>query len=492
MGAEGLRVLGGARGMPELRLLDAGDVEGAEPGMVALITGGAFPRLAKLHLGGMPLTEDIAAACADSPFGENMEELHCDGASAAALEALLAWPRLRRVARLRLSEQRMPRHGLQPCTADFPGGEAGVFARRMPAEVAEVLARADLPGLRWLGLHRWRGIAVPHLLKWPGLGRLSTLDLRGAPLGAEAVGLLAGSAALAGLKRLDLSASNKDEGRLAPLADSPHLRGLESLSIGQADAASCRALAASPLAHACRTGLAERAEYFEWPAEWRPCLSDGRGQSFIACKVGAPPFPDDWIVRLAQTPALAQVRELDVGQTDMTLAGLRALLASPYLTELRQLRVSFCEVGDEGAELVAGCAKLAGLLSLKMSFCSVGDAGVQALASSPYLTGLRVLKLWGDGDRTTGRRGERSISDDGARAIAGSANFRNLVALRVRENSIGDEGAVALAESPHLNDLMYLYISGNRYGPVGEAALRRRFGSRVGIFTGDPYTVGLW
>src|SRR5262245_36283067 len=107
----------------------------------------------------------------------------------------------------------------------------------------------------------------------------------------------------------------------------------------------------------------------------------------------------------------------NVGQTDMTLAGLRALLASPYLTGLRLLRLSFNQVGDEGAELVAACPRLAGLLSLKMSFCSVGDAGVKALASSPHLTNLRVLKLWGD-------RGSRALGDEGAKAIAASPNFR--------------------------------------------------------------------
>jgi Ran GTPase-activating protein (RanGAP) involved in mRNA processing and transport len=269
---------------------------------------------------------------------------------------------------------------------------------------------------------------------------------------------------------------------LAPLAQSPHLRRLETLSIDpNADRHSVRALAASPLAAACRPGLGDLLARREWPQEWQKHLENLHNGRLTLWhqRLGDGP-----IARLAGVSGLARVRELDVGGNDLTVAGLRALLASPHLTGLRLLRLSFNDrLGDEGAELVANCPNLAGLRSLKMSFCAVGDSGAKALAASPYLIELRVLKLWSDRDNP--------ISDEGARAIAQSPNFRRLVALRLRDNAIGDAGAIALAESPHLTDLMHLYISGNRFGPEGEEALRRRFGGRVGFFDGDPYTVGL-
>jgi hypothetical protein len=218
---------------------------------------------------------------------------------------------------------------------------------------------------------------------------------------------------------------------------------------------------------------------FEWPEEWWSDLNDlAMGRLSLWNR-----RPGEEAVRgLAELPALAQIRDLDVGGNHLTVPGLRALLASPYLKNLRLLRLSFNDdLGDEGAELVANSPNLAGLLSLKMSFCSVADAGMKALASSPFLTNLRVLKLW-----------DCRVADEGARALAGSPNFRRLVGLRLTDNGVGDVGAVALAESPHLNDLLYLSVNGNTFSPAGAQALRQRFGQRLRGFTGDPHAVGLW
>jgi hypothetical protein len=174
-----------------------------------------------------------------------------------------------------------------------------------------------------------------------------------------------------------------------------------------------------------------------------------------------------------------------VGGNDLTLAGLRAFLASPFLSGLQILRLSFNDaLGDPVAELVAACPALSGLLSLKMSFCDVGDAGVRALAASHYLTNLRVLKLW--------NHGPHRLGDAGAKAMADSPNVRRLVALRLTGNGIGDAGAIALAESPHLGDLMFLLIGNNAYGPIGAEALERRFGTRIRGFSEDPLTLGIW
>jgi uncharacterized protein (TIGR02996 family) len=91
---------------------------------------------------------------------------------------------------------------------------------------------------------------------------------------------------------------------------------------------------------------------------------------------------------------------------------------------------------------VARCPHLARLTSLDLYHNNIGDEGAEALAASPHLAGLRELFL----------------------------SF----------NRIGDRGALSLAASPHLGQLTRLEVVCNDIGPAAAAALRDRFGDRLG------------
>jgi uncharacterized protein (TIGR02996 family) len=482
-GRGALQALGASSYLRELRDLDLSGGPEREEVLADPVAADAFPRLTRLNLGRRRLTEEFVRTLTHARWADNLEWLRCGEVSPSAFAALLRLPRVRAAVRLRvhLTHRSIDRHGIQPCRAPFPGGDFCLEANHEAgAEFAAVLNAADLPQLRWLGLHAFGGTGtIHHLADSPNVGRLSVLDLRGTPLADDDVRSLADCPRLKGLKRLAVADAAGEALDLVPLAASRGFGDLESLSVGsKASGASLRALDASPLAPACQNLPALRAR-FDWPEEWwsyRDDLARGR-LSLWNLHPG-----EEAIRRLAEVPALAQIRDLDVGGTDLTLPGLRALLASPYLKNLRLLRLSFNDdLGDEGAELVANSPHLAGLLSLKMSFCSVGDAGMKALATSPFVTNLRVLKLW-----------DCRVADEGASALARSPNFRRLIGLRLTGNAIGDAGAVALADSPFLNDLLYLSVSGNSFGPAGETALRQRFGHRLRIFTDDPHAAGVW
>ncbi|HKB03335.1 MAG TPA: TIGR02996 domain-containing protein, partial [Gemmataceae bacterium] len=218
----------------------------------------------------------------------------------------------------------------------------------------------------------------------------------------------------------------------------------------------------------------------DWPERWRRFLSGAHVHRLNLWSERG--VRDADLQELLALPAFARLRDLDLGGTAITLAGVRDLVNSHQASGLRRLRLSFNELGDELAEVIAAAPTLAGLVSLKLSFCSIGDRGAAALAASPHLRRLTTLKLWGG----RGVNGPTNpIGDAGAAAIADSPTLAKLMGLRLRGNDIGDAGAKALAASPHLKWMRDLNIAENPIGPDGIRALEGRFGGRLGYCIGD-------
>lgn len=158
-------------------------------------------------------------------------------------------------------------------------------------------------------------------------------------------------------------------------------------------------------------------------------------------------FKDSWIspssyAAVAAMPQLVHVRSLSVCECYIRAKHLKPLLASPHLTNLRELHLSINPLGDAGSRVVAEAPCTAGLTLLDLGEALVGNGGAEALAGSPYLSNLKTLSLY-----------VNNIGEPGGRAIASSRTLANLEHLDLRANKLGNS----------------------------EAALRRRFGERLGL-----------
>lgn len=464
-----------------------------DDGIRELAASHTLTDLTALSLMGDAGGDDSACALAVSPrLGQLSALLLGDEVGEVGLAAILSSPHLRHVTALGFGDAYhfrfrdfppdnvlLPQAG-RPAPGQFSLAHSN---RNLPA--VEVLRRANVPpGLSVLAVRAgWRpGNEVEGLANWPALAGLTHLDLSQSALGDRAADLLA-SPLLRGLRHLDLRRCNVTAEAAGALATSPHLSALEEVRLDgeQLVPEALRTLAASPRAALFHCDFPALLRREQWPEPWGRLLHGERLQHLsirMETWIG-----DAELIKLAETPLLAGLLSLDLGQAQITLEGVRALAASPHVAGLRLLRLSFLPIGDEGARIVAASPHLASLTTLALSFCDVGDDGAMALAASPHLTRLTTLKLWGYGTNV--------IGDAGAAALANSPALANLVALRLRDNGIGDTGAEALAAAPYWPRLLYMYISGNPIGPRGWEALRQRFGGRVRYFVGSPLPDGL-
>jgi uncharacterized protein (TIGR02996 family) len=225
--------------------------------------------------------------------------------------------------------------------------------------------------------------------------------------------------------------------------------------------------------------------------------------------------------RLARSPHLTQLTELNLGNNPAMGRGVRALADSPYLANLTALLLHYNDLGDEAAA-VAGSPHLGRLTELYLSGNGLTDAPVLALARSTTLSRLADLDLRDNqvsdnGVRSLAYHGLRGalttlylvnnqIGEGGAWALAGTPYLPSLARLYLNYNPVGNDGAVAfassphrpalrdldlrhcgirdaggraLAGSPHLDDVELLWLGGNRVRMETLTLLRRRFGERL-------------
>lgn len=107
------------------------------------------------------------------------------------------------------------------------------------------------------------------------------------------------------------------------------------------------------------------------------------------------------IATLAATPELARVRRLTIlGHQKRTgrpgTKGLVQLLASPHWPKLEALALPLCAIGDAGAKALATSGSIAELRELDLTENDLTSKGVIALAESPHLARLARLGLVGN------------------------------------------------------------------------------------------------
>ena len=173
--------------------------------------------------------------------------------------------------------------------------------------------------------------------------------------------------------------------------------------------------------------------------------------------------------KLAASPLLERVAELDLCGSDLGRAGVTALAKSPHFKALEALDLGFNGLDDAAVVALARSPAFPELTALALNDNErvTGD-GLKALAvaSSAPMARLRTF-------RANGNR----IGDAGATALARSALLGRMLAespvLELRGNAIGPEGARALAVCPHLARCTHLDLSDNYLGDAGIAELLR-------------------
>jgi uncharacterized protein (TIGR02996 family) len=195
-----------------------------------------------------------------------------------------------------------------------------------------------------------------------------------------------------------------------------------------------------------------------------PCLGRLREVDFAWISLG-----EEGVRALLASPHLGRVRSLAFGEGDSSVATARALAECPNLPRLSEL--TFAEdspesqLGDEGVRVLASARSLAGLTALRLLNNGIGPAGAAALAASPHLTRLTSLYL-GEGSYDPNQ-----VGDEGLSALAASPNLAGLTQLSLPMNDVGDTGVQALARSPYLRRLEALDLRHNAIGTAGVVAL---------------------
>ena len=158
----------------------------------------------------------------------------------------------------------------------------------------------------------------------PWAPRLRALKLPGA-VDDQGVALLAGSAGLAGLTRLNLSGCDVTSDGARAIASSHTLTRLEMLALtgNEVDDEGISLLASSPNLASC-----------------------------AALYLARNPFGDDGVLALAASPHLERLRRLGIDGTEVSELGLQALAESKHLTSLRRVEAQGIWPGQKTLELL--------------------------------------------------------------------------------------------------------------------------------------------
>jgi uncharacterized protein (TIGR02996 family) len=216
--------------------------------------------------------------------------------------------------------------------------------------------------------------------------------------------------------------------------------------------------------------------------------------------------------RVASSPGLARVRELEIAQLFLSDEVLLELLASPHLAGLRGLhvirgratgaslraaarlpaleRLTFNSSIPQplAAAAVRAVAGMACLRALTLEGWRMADSAARALwaGNFPALTELRLrdcgiraggMEGLGDGSCLPLLEvldlGNNALGDGGAEALARATRWSRLRSLDLHTNLIGARGAAALAGAAHLAWLEALSLRWNAVPDEGAKALAR-------------------
>lgn len=180
----------------------------------------------------------------------------------------------------------------------------------------------------------------------------------------------------------------------------------------------------------------------------------------LSLRDAAPVLP-----KLAASPLLGVVSELDLCNCDLGPRGLELLIRSPFLQHLRTIDLGFNKLDDAAVEALSRSSSFLALTELALNDNdAIGDPGVRSLSQSPFFAGLTALDLSGN-----------DIGDAGATALAASRCLPALRAAKLAGNRIGDAGVTALVRSPlferALSATQELVLRANAIGHAGAAVL---------------------
>lgn len=286
-------------------------------------------------------------------------------------------------------------------TLEFSGGPSGkaaleLFQSPSLARIRElrvgshavlaVTRSPSLGALRRLSLHGTEEV-LRAIVAWPGLPRLTKLELGPQLIGPE--GLASLLAACGPLEELQLRNAGigaegaqalAAEGKLAPL----RVLALLNNKLGEAGA---RALTASPHLGGLRA------------LDLRKNKIGAKGMAAIAA--GMPELRtldltgntlgEDGIAALTEGAGLGKLRELCLQQTGLDDAAIVRLARSPFLSRVRVLSLRSNKIGDEGAKALAETPYGGGLLQINLNNNAMGEASKRALAASKALPRCRVI-----------------------------------------------------------------------------------------------------
>jgi len=180
-----------------------------------------------------------------------------------------------------------------------------------------------------------------------------------------------------------------------------------------------------------------------------------------------------FVTKGAQMLALAPIRALTINGA-IRVDDMAKLVATPALAQIRSLEIVQSKaIGKKHVETLAAAPVIANLERLALTNCFIGDAGAAALARSPHLGALRELELLAS-----------AIEPAGAEALAQSTGLRSLVRLGLAANMFSARGVHPIITTatafPNLRDL-----------DLGLTALGRQGGEIVAKATARPNLVDL-
>jgi uncharacterized protein (TIGR02996 family) len=338
--AAGVRALGAA-GVPALRHLDLSFNPCGEAEFEALVVAASLRKLVtlRLHRSGQTiddfvpllrsplrdaLTEDtlasvpasgrLAPLLAEAARARGMKELRLTLYDDAA-EALASSPHLGGVTSLRLSSSSLT-------------GDALATLLSCPSLTA--LESLDLAFMSQLGDRGARALA-----EWPGLAKLSFLDLNGVGVTSQGVAVLAASQYAGGLRRLLLANNTIGDAGAEAIALSKTLTALTELSL-------------------------------------------------FHCGVG-----DRGVSALAESANVVNVEHLDLHSNKLTDEAVRKLAGAARLARLRSLNLQGNAITDGGGRALAASEQLLSLQDLLLAECVFSHEVRRALVAR-YGDGVRL------------------------------------------------------------------------------------------------------